>query len=151
MKKRSIFGLVLALILIIVLITVLTIRHNAVPTLHVVFKNRAVMPARLSVNAGKVKIEVKNADSFVHSPTVFRAASLSSLPTEPNGAVAEDDVNVADHMGAFGDMDANSSVTRTFHLTKGDYVLFCTTVSYDSVNHLHVHYADGEKMLITAK
>jgi hypothetical protein len=83
------------------------------------------------VQSGKVKFEVDNVGSITHELVVFRAASASALPKVKKagersvGAIDEEAVAEADKMGETGDVKAGSTVTKTFQLPPGTYIMFC--------------------------
>jgi hypothetical protein len=96
------------------------------------------------VQSGKVTFEVHNVGSITHELVIVRAASVSALPRVEKageravGAVDEEAIPEADKMGETGDIPAGSTVTRTFDLKPGTYVMFCnidTKNGNTAVNH----------------
>jgi plastocyanin len=77
------------------------------------------------VKPGKVEIEAKNTGSLQHELVVVRANSLESLPLAKDGTVDEDKIAETDKMGEMGDIPAGSTVSKTFDLSDGTYVMFC--------------------------
>jgi hypothetical protein len=83
------------------------------------------------VQSGKVKFEVENAGSITHELVVFRAANAAAIPKvkvageRSVGAIDEEAVAESDMMGETGDVKAGATVTKTFDLPPGTYVMFC--------------------------
>jgi uncharacterized cupredoxin-like copper-binding protein len=83
------------------------------------------------LQSGKVTFEVKNVGSITHELVVLRAASAASLPKVKTagersvGAIDEEAVAESDVIGETGDVEAGATVTKTFVLTPGTYVIFC--------------------------
>ena len=83
------------------------------------------------VQSGKVTLRVDNAGSITHELVIVRAASASALPRVKKageraaGAVNEEAILESDKMGETGDVTAGSSITKTFDLPPGTYVIFC--------------------------
>jgi hypothetical protein len=84
------------------------------------------------VKAGKVTLDVKNGGSITHELVIVRAASPQALPTVTKaggersvGAVDEEALAEANLMGEAGDVPVGKTVTKTFTLPAGTYVLFC--------------------------
>jgi hypothetical protein len=84
------------------------------------------------VQSGKVTLQVENVGTMIHELVIVRAASPSTLPlvTKPGGersigAIDEEAIPEADKMGESGDVGAGATVTKTFNLPAGTYVMFC--------------------------
>jgi hypothetical protein len=84
------------------------------------------------VKSGKVSLQVANVGSITHELVIVRAASEAALPRvkaaggeRSVGAVDEESIAESAKMGESGDVTAGSSVTKTFNLTPGTYVMFC--------------------------
>lgn len=83
------------------------------------------------VQSGKVKFEVDNVGSVTHELVIFRASSPSALPKVTKagersvGAIDEEAVPETDMIGETGDVAAGKTVTKTFDLPPGTYVVFC--------------------------
>lgn len=84
------------------------------------------------VQSGKVKLEVDNLGSITHELVMVRAASASALPRVKKaggeravGAVDEEAIPESAKMGETGNVTAGSTVTMTFNLAPGTYVVFC--------------------------
>jgi uncharacterized cupredoxin-like copper-binding protein len=83
------------------------------------------------VQSGTVKFVVHNAGAMTHELVVFRAPSASAIPKVTKagersvGAIDEEAVAESDKMGETGDVKAGSTVTKTFDLAPGTYVMFC--------------------------
>jgi hypothetical protein len=74
---------------------------------------------------------VENVGSMTHELVIVRAASPAALPRVKTagersvGAVDEEAIPESAKMGESGDVTAGSTVTKTFDLTPGTYVVFC--------------------------
>jgi plastocyanin len=83
------------------------------------------------VQSGKVTFQVANVGSIAHELVIVRAASAAALPKVKKagdrsvGAVDEEAIAESAKMGESGDVAAKSSVTKTFDLPPGTYVMFC--------------------------
>jgi hypothetical protein len=83
------------------------------------------------VQSGKVTLTISNVGSITHELVMVRAASASALPRVKKagersvGAVDEEAIPEADKMGESGDVPAGTTVTKTFDLPPGTYVMFC--------------------------
>jgi hypothetical protein len=84
------------------------------------------------VQAGKVTLVVDNVGSITHELVLIRAASVAALPRVTKaggeravGAIDEEAIPERDKMGETGDVPARTSVTKTFNLAAGTYVMFC--------------------------
>ncbi len=83
------------------------------------------------VHSGQVTLHVTNAGAMTHELVIIRAASASALPRVEEagersvGAVNEEAIPDTDKMGETGDVAVGSSVTKTFTLPAGSYVMFC--------------------------
>ena len=83
------------------------------------------------VQSGKVTLQVANAGSITHELVIVRAASPSALPRVKKagersvGAVDEEAIPESAKMGETGDVIAGATVTKTFNLPPGTYVMFC--------------------------
>jgi hypothetical protein len=96
------------------------------------------------VRSGKVKLDVDNVGSITHELVIVRAVSASALPKVKKageravGAIDEEAIAETDKMGETGDVAAGTSVTKTFDLPPGTYVMFCNIDNKSSgtvVNH----------------
>jgi hypothetical protein len=83
------------------------------------------------LQSGKVTLRIVNVGSITHELVIFRAASASVLPRVKKageravGAVDEEAFPEADKMGETGDVAAGASITKTFALPPGTYIMFC--------------------------
>jgi hypothetical protein len=83
------------------------------------------------VQSGKVTLQVDNVGSITHELVIVRAASASVLPKVKTpgdraiGAINEEAIAETDKVGETGDVPAGGSVTKTFDLPPGTYVMFC--------------------------
>jgi hypothetical protein len=100
------------------------------------------------VQSGKVTLQVDNAGSITHELVVVRAASASALPTVKKagersvGAVDEEAISKTDTIGETGDVPVGSTVTKTFDLAPGTYVIFCNIDNKSSGTVLN-HFVHG--------
>ncbi len=98
---------------------------------HVTLSEFKIVATPGLARAGLVTITVHNAGSITHEMVVARAPSPAALPTVKvtgdrlAGAVDEEAIAPIDTMGETGDVVAGATVTHTFKLTPGTYVLFC--------------------------
>jgi len=83
-------------------------------------------------NAGKVRMKAINTGTLTHEMVLVRAASETALPkvTTPGGeravgAVDEEAIPEQDTVGETGDVKPGKTVTKTFKLSPGRYVMFC--------------------------
>ena len=83
------------------------------------------------VQSGKVTLTVQNVGSITHEMVLVRSASTSALPKVKQageravGDVDEEVIAEADKMGETGDVVAGATVTKTFDLPPGTYIMFC--------------------------
>jgi hypothetical protein len=83
------------------------------------------------VQSGKVTFHAHNAGTITHELVIIRAASVSALPRVKKageravGAIDEEAIAERDKMGETGDIAAGATVTKTFDLPAGTYVMFC--------------------------
>jgi len=83
------------------------------------------------IQSGKATLHVHNGGSITHELVIVRAPSASSLPKVKKagersiGAVDEEAIPKSDTIGETGDVRAGSTVTKTFDLSPGTYVMFC--------------------------
>jgi plastocyanin len=77
------------------------------------------------VKPGNVDIEARNTGGMKHELVVVRADGVASLPLAKDGTVDEDKIAETDKMGEMGDIPAGSTVSKTFDLPAGTYVMFC--------------------------
>jgi hypothetical protein len=84
------------------------------------------------VKSGKVTLRVHNGGGITHELVLVRAASASALPVVKKaggersiGAVDEAAIAETDKMGEVGDVAIGKTVTKTFTLAPGTYVMFC--------------------------
>ena len=96
-------------------------------------------------HAGKVRMKAVNTGTLTHEMVLVRAASSTALPkvTTPGGeravgAVDEEAIPEQDTVGETGDVKPKKTVTKTFTLSPGRYVMFCNID--DATGN---HYAKG--------
>lgn len=100
------------------------------------------------VQSGKVTLTVSNAGSITHELVLVRAPSASALPKVKQagersvGAVDEEAIAESDTMGETGDVTAGTTVTKTFDLTPGTYVMFCN-IDSESKGTVINHFTHG--------
>jgi hypothetical protein len=92
---------------------------------------------------GKLEIEAKNEGSVTHEMVIVRAESADALPTDADGAVDEDQIPEADKAGEIAEFDAGKTVTKTFDLSAGNYVVFCNITETKSDNSVLSHFVEG--------
>ncbi len=101
------------------------------------------------VKAGQVTLSVSNVGTMTHELVIVRAASSAALPLVTKaggersvGAVDEEAIPEADKMGETGDVPAKSTVTKTFALPPGTYVMFCNIDTKQGSSVIN-HFARG--------
>jgi uncharacterized cupredoxin-like copper-binding protein len=106
-----------------------------------------VLPSA-EAKAGTVRMKVTNKGALTHEMVLVRAPSASSLPTVAAaggermvGAVDEEAIAERNTMGETGDVDPGKTVTKSFKLRPGKYVMFCNV---DDVS--GNHFAKGMSM-----
>jgi len=82
--------------------------------------------------AGTVRMKVTNKGTITHEMVLVRAASATALPKVTTaggertvGAIDEEAISEKDKMGETGDVKPGKTVTKTFKLRPGHYVMFC--------------------------
>lgn len=96
----------------------------------------------------KVTLHVSNAGSITHELVVVRAASAAALPRVKTagersvGAVDEAAISKSDTIGETGDVPVGTTVTKTFELAPGTYVIFCNIDNKSSGTVLN-HFVHG--------
>ena len=100
------------------------------------------------VQSGKVSLQVENVGSITHEMVLVRAAGVAALPKVTTagersvGAIDEEAIPESDTMGETGDVAARATVTKTFDLTPGTYVMFCNIDSKNGAKTLN-HFVRG--------
>ena len=100
------------------------------------------------VQSGKVTLRVHNAGSITHEMVLVRATSSCCAADREGGrrcavgVVDEEAISEADKMGETGDVKAGTSVTKTFDLTPGNYVVFCNIDTKNGATVLN-HFTHG--------
>ena len=101
------------------------------------------------VKSGTVRLHVANVGSITHELVIVRAASASALPRVKKagersvGAIDEEAIPETDKMGETGDVTAKSSVTKTFTLAPGTYVMFCNIDNKIAGGTVFNHFVHG--------
>jgi hypothetical protein len=100
------------------------------------------------VQSGKVTLQVDNVGSITHELVIVRAASAAALPRVKKagersvGAVDEEAIPESAKMGESGDVAAGATVTKTFDLPPGTYVVFCNIDNKNGATVLN-HFMHG--------
>lgn len=100
------------------------------------------------VQSGKVTLHVRNVGGITHELVLVRAASPAALPRVTKagersvGAVDEEAIPESAKMGETGDVKAGTTVTKTFTLTPGTYVMFCNIDTKNGSTTLN-HFVHG--------
>ncbi len=107
------------------------------------------------VKSGTVTLHVANVGSITHELVIVRAASASALPRVKKagarsvGAVNEEAIPTADKMGETGNVAPKSSVTKTFTLPAGTYVMFCNIDNKITGGTVFNHFMHGMVATLT--
>jgi hypothetical protein len=113
-----------------------------------------ITPHPALVSSGKVTLVVSNVGAITHELVLVRATSPDALPTvkvageRPVGAVDEEAIPEANKMGETGDIPARTTVTKTFDLKPGTYVMFCNIDNKDTGAPLN-HFVHGMTAALT--
>jgi len=142
--------LVLALAL--VLVFALTAGAGAAkkPQLTVVLTEFTISPLpSAETKAGTVRMKVVNKGSITHEMVLVRAASVAALPKVTTsggarmvGAVDEEAIPERNKVGETGDVKPGKTVTKTFKLRPGRYVMFCNIDDATGNHFAHSMYAE---------
>ena len=131
--KRT-FGVVLTLAFSMVFVGATDANAAKKPTnISVKLQEFSIVPLpSAEANAGKVRIKAVNSGTLTHEMVLVRAASETALPKvttpggeRPVGAVDEEAIPEQDKVGETGDVKPGKTVTKTFTLSPGRYVMFC--------------------------
>ena len=146
--------MVLALAL--VLVFALTAGAGAAkkPQLTVVLTEFTISPLpSAETKAGTVRMKVVNKGTITHEMVMVRAASVTVLPKVTTsggarmvGAVDEEAIPERNKMGETGDVKPGKTVTKTFKLKPGHYVMFC---NIDDATGNHFAHAMYEEFVVT--
>ena len=96
-----------------------------------------------------------NTGTITHELVVFRAANAPALPRvkvageRSIGAGDEEAIPESDKMGEAGDVKVGQTVTTTFDLTPGTYVMFCN-IDTGSGPTIVNHFVHGMVATLTA-
>ena len=131
MIKKTFFLLALALVMVSAFTADATAARNQ--KIAIKLQEFTIDPLPSSeARAGKVQMKVTNTGTLTHEMVLVRAASVTKLPkvTTPGGeravgAVNEEAIAERDKMGETGDVKPGKTVTKTFRLRPGHYVMFC--------------------------
>jgi len=107
----------------------------------------ATLPSA-QAKAGTIRMKVTNKGTSTHEMVLVRAASETALPKvtaaggeRAVGAVDEEAIPEKDTIGESGDVKVGKTVTKTFKLRPGKYVMFCN-IDDASGN----HFSEGMSM-----
>ncbi len=107
---------------------------------------------------GNVTIKADNTGVITHELVLVRAPSIASLPlvTTPGGeravgAVDEAAISETDTIGETGDVKPGKTVTKTFKLTPGTYVMFCNIDDKNADGTVTNHFVHGMTAVLTVK
>lgn len=106
------------------------------------------------VKSGKVKLVTDNVGTITHELVIVRAPNATALPVvkvageRSVGAIDEEAIAEADKMGESGDVAAGKTVTKTFNLPAGTYVMFCNIDSKSNGKVLN-HFTRGMVVTLT--
>jgi uncharacterized cupredoxin-like copper-binding protein len=100
--------------------------------------------------AGSVQITADNIGTIQHEMIVVRAPSAEALPkvTQPGGERAVGDVDEEalspqEAVGEIAEFKAGKSITKSFKLSPGTYVLFCNIDVENPDGTVTSHYQEG--------
>lgn len=99
-----------------------------VPELAVQLGDYVVVPAASSVAAGPVRMRATNIGIHAHELVVVKADAVASLPTEKNGALAEEKLPDLALAGEIEEFPPTQQCDAVFDLEPGRYVLLCNLV-----------------------
>jgi plastocyanin len=120
-----------------------------------------------TIPAGAINVKIDNQGGEKHELVIVAAKDANALPKKSDGSVDEDKIAEGDKLGESGDVEARSSITKSFTFTPGTYVAFCNIVddmgmtgtTMMSGNNMpmggnsamggHVHFAQGMYMTFT--
>jgi mono/diheme cytochrome c family protein len=118
----------------------------------------SMVPRPGVVKAGNVKIIAHNVGVITHELVLVRAPSIASLPlvTTPGGeravgAVDEEAIAKSDTIGETGDVKPGKTVTKTFALTPGTYVMFCNIDDKNADGTVTNHFVRGMAATLVVK
>lgn len=109
-------------------------------TVDVSLREYSVGVSPKSMKAGNIKLEAKNTGGATHEMVVVRAPDAESLPTAADGSVDEDKIAESDAIGEIEDIEDGKTVSKSFDLSPGTYVVFCNVVEgtgASAVSHFH--------------
>ena len=120
------------------------------PQLTVVLTEFTITPLpSAETKAGTVRMKVVNKGTITHEMVMVRAASVTVLPKVTTsggarmvGAVDEEAIPERNKMGETGDVKPGKTVTKTFKLKPGHYVMFCNIDDATGNHFAHTMYAE---------
>lgn len=118
-----------------------------------------------NVPSGSVAITVENRGSETHELVIVSAEAAASLPTKADGSVDEDQIPEEDKLGEVEDIEAHTTIAKTFGLAPGRYVAFCNIVDSMSMDDMgmngstasasssmgHGHFVEGMHVDFTVR
>ena len=127
-------------------------------TTNVPLTEYAMVPDPATLKAGLVKIVAHNTGTITHELVLVRAPSVASLPLVTTaggeravGDVDEEAISKADTIGETGDVKPGKTVTKTFRLTPGTYVMFCNIDDKSADGTVLNHFQHGMRAVLTVK
>ncbi len=127
-------------------------------TTNVPLTEYSMIPHPATVKAGTVTIVAHNVGTITHELVLVRAPTVASLPlvTKAGGERAVGDVDEAaiskaNTIGETGDVKPGKTVTKTFRLTPGTYVMFCNIDDKVADGTVLNHFAHGMRAVLTVK
>jgi len=127
-------------------------------TTNVPLTEYAMVPDPATLKAGSVKVVAHNTGTITHELVLVRAPSVASLPLVTTaggeravGDVDEEAISKADTIGETGDVKPGKTVTKTFRLTPGTYVMFCNIDDKSADGTVLNHFQHGMRAVLTVK
>jgi hypothetical protein len=121
---------------------------NDSDTVNVSLREYSVGISPQSMSTGNITLEAKNTGATTHEMVVVRAPKTGDVPTKPDGSVDEDKIPESDHVGEIEDIGAGKTVSKSFDLAPGSYVVFCNVVEGAGANVIS-HYKNGMRTTLT--
>jgi uncharacterized cupredoxin-like copper-binding protein len=117
-----------------------------------------VLAKPLEVKAGSVQITAKNIGTIQHEMIVARSPTAEALPkvTQPGGERAVGDVDEEalpprDAIGEIPEFKQGKTVTKSFKLSPGTYVLFCNIDVENPDGTVTSHYQEGMHTTVSVR
>ena len=117
-------------------------------TLTVALAEWSVTPAETTIPAGSVYFLASNNGATAHELVVIRSdLAATDLPTDDNGRVPEDEI---DMLGEIEPFASGSDASAVFNLTPGSYLLICNIVGEED-GEPESHYLQGMAAALTVE